>query len=144
MFSKGFFPPDDKILGLSKLKAFADDKLNVTQNIKVVFHRIENIVGKNAGYQVFSSFPTMFSKGLFPPVLQKSSLCDKGLIYILREKSLASFFTSSRRNRFLSGRKLGRLLRNATGTGVCDRTVRNRLLAPRLKACRPYVDIPLT
>ena len=44
--------PDDKILGLPKLEAFADDKSNVTQNIKVVFHRIENIVGKeeNAGY----------------------------------------------------------------------------------------------
>ena len=44
--------------------------------------------------------------------------------------------TSSRRNRFLSSQKLG--LRNATGT------VRNRLLAARLKACRPYVGIPLT
>ena len=31
----------DKILGLSKLKAFADDKSNVTQNIDDVFHRIE-------------------------------------------------------------------------------------------------------
>ena len=49
--------PDDKILGLPKLKAFADDKLNVTQNIKVVFHRIENIVGKEekAGYQCIES-----------------------------------------------------------------------------------------
>ena len=37
--------------------------------------------------------------------------------------------TSTRRNRFLSSRKLGRLLRNATGTTVCDRTVRNRLHA---------------
>ena len=55
------------------------------------------------------------------------------------------FFTiSSRRNRFLSSRKLGRLLRNATGTRVCDRTVRNRLHAARLKVCRPYVGIPLT
>ena len=27
--------PGDKILGLPKLKAFADDKSNVTQNIKV-------------------------------------------------------------------------------------------------------------
>ena len=47
--------------------------------------------------------------------------------------------TSSRRNRFLSSRKLARLLRNATGTGACDRTLRNRLHAARLKACRPYV-----
>ena len=52
--------------------------------------------------------------------------------------------TSSRRNRFLSSRKLGRLLRNATGTRVCDRTVRNRLNAARLKVCCPYVGIPLT
>ena len=51
--------------------------------------------------------------------------------------------TSSRRHRFLSSRKLGRLLKNATGTRVCDRTVRNRLHDARLKACRPYVRIPL-
>ena len=55
---------DDKILDLPKLKAFADDKLNVTQNVKVVFHRIENIVGKeeNAGYQHFLLFPQCFQK----------------------------------------------------------------------------------
>ena len=52
--------------------------------------------------------------------------------------------TSSQRNRFRYSRKLGRLLRNATGTIVCDRTVRNRLHAARLKACRPYIGIPLT
>ena len=51
---------------------------------------------------------------------------------------------SSRRNRFLSSRKLGRLLRHATGTSVWNRTVRNRLHAARLKACRPYVGIALT
>ena len=45
---------------------------------------------------------------------------------------------------FLSSRKIGRLLRNATGKRVCDRTIRNRLHAARLKACRPYVGIPLT
>ena len=37
-----------------------------------------------------------------------------------------------------------RLLRNATGTRVCDRTVRNRLRSAGLKARRPYVGIPLT
>ena len=52
--------------------------------------------------------------------------------------------TSSRRNRFFSSRKLRRLLRNATGTRVCNRTVRNRLHAARMKAYRPYVSIPLT
>ena len=56
--------PDDKILGLPRLKAFADDKSNVTLNIKVVFHWIENIVGKeeNAGYQHFFLFPQCFQK----------------------------------------------------------------------------------
>ena len=52
--------------------------------------------------------------------------------------------TSSRRNRFLSSRKLGRLLKNATGTRICNRTVRNRLHTVRLKPCHPYIGIPLT
>ena len=52
--------------------------------------------------------------------------------------------TSCRRNRFLSSRKFGRLLRNATGTRVCNRTVRNRLHAAPLKACCPYIGIPPT
>ena len=55
---------DNEIVGLPKLKASADDKSNVTQNIKVVFHRIENIVGKekNAGHQHFLLFPKCFQK----------------------------------------------------------------------------------
>ena len=52
--------------------------------------------------------------------------------------------TSSRHNRFLYSRKLGCLLRNAFGLRVCDRAVRNRIHAARLKACRPYVGILLT
>ena len=56
--------PDDKILGLPKMKALADDKSNVTKNIRVMFHRIKNIVGKeeNAGYQHFLLFPQRFLK----------------------------------------------------------------------------------
>ena len=64
--------PDNKILGLSKLKVFADDKLNITQNIKVVFHRIANILGKeeNAGYQHFLLFPHCFQKA-FSSIVSK-------------------------------------------------------------------------
>ena len=56
--------PHDSILGLPKFKAFADDKLNVAQNVKVVFHKIEDIVGKeeNAGYQHFLLFPQCFQE----------------------------------------------------------------------------------
>ena len=44
--------PDDKISGLPKLIAFADEKLNFILHIKVAFHRMENMVGieENAGY----------------------------------------------------------------------------------------------
>ena len=44
--------PNDKILDLSKFKAFADDKVILTQKFKFVFGKVENIVGKgeNAGY----------------------------------------------------------------------------------------------
>ena len=52
------------MLDLSKLKAFADNKLNVTKMVISVWNRAENIVGKgeNAGNLKFS---LKFSKGLF-------------------------------------------------------------------------------
>ena len=60
-----------QILGLPKLKAFAD-KSDVTQNIKVVFHRIENSVGKEekAGYRKIFFFSHNVFKRLFSPVRQ--------------------------------------------------------------------------
>ena len=36
--------PDDKILDLSKLKVFAEDKVNMTQKLKFPLGRVENIV----------------------------------------------------------------------------------------------------
>ena len=44
--------PNDKILDLSKLKAFADINFNVTKMMISVFERVEKNVGKgeNAGY----------------------------------------------------------------------------------------------
>ena len=38
--------PNNKILGQSKLKAFADNKINVAEKLKFVLGRVENIVGK--------------------------------------------------------------------------------------------------
>ena len=52
--------------------------------------------------------------------------------------------TSSRRNRFLSSTRIAGLVRNATGTRICPKTVRNRLRAARLRGRRPYVGVPLT
>ena len=44
--------PNNKFLDWSILKAFADDKINVTEKLKFVLGRVENIVkkGENAGY----------------------------------------------------------------------------------------------
>ena len=58
--------PNDKISDMSKLKAYADDKRNATQKLKLILRRVENIVGKSRKYwlSAFSPFPTMFSKGL--------------------------------------------------------------------------------
>ena len=43
--------PNGKIFDQSKLKAFADDEINVTKKLKFVKGRVEDIVGKgdNAG-----------------------------------------------------------------------------------------------
>ena len=44
--------PNDTFLDWYKLKAFAGNKINVTEKLKFVLRREENIVGKgeNAGY----------------------------------------------------------------------------------------------
>ena len=51
--------PNDKILDWSKWKAFADNKINVTEKFTFILRRVENIAGKgvNAGYLHFLHFP---------------------------------------------------------------------------------------
>ena len=43
--------PNDTILEWSKLKAFADDKINLIEKLKLALGQVENIVrkGENAG-----------------------------------------------------------------------------------------------
>ena len=56
--------PNYKILEVTKLKTFADDKLNVAKMMISLFDRVENTVakGENAGYQHFLLFPQSFPK----------------------------------------------------------------------------------
>ena len=63
---------NDKILEVTKFKAFADDKLNVPKMIISVFGKLENIEGKGkkCWLPAFSPFPTTFSKGFFLGVVQ--------------------------------------------------------------------------
>ena len=59
--------PNDKILDWSLWKAFADVKIDMTEKLKFVLGKIENIEGKgdNAGYQHFLLFPQFFQKASF-------------------------------------------------------------------------------
>ena len=59
--------PYDNILDWSESRAFADDKINMTEKLKFVLGKVENIVekGENAGYQHFLLFPTIFSHYVF-------------------------------------------------------------------------------
>ena len=54
---------NDKILNVNKLKAFADDKLNIAK--MTIFSMIKQTTlgkGENAGYQHFLLFPQCFPK----------------------------------------------------------------------------------
>ena len=55
---------NDKILDWPKLKAFADDKLDVVKMIIFLLDKVENIVekGENAVYQHFLLFQQFFQK----------------------------------------------------------------------------------
>ena len=52
------------LLNCFKLKAYAGEKLNLTQNMESVYHRIENIVGKgeNDSYCYFLHVPQCSQK----------------------------------------------------------------------------------
>ena len=64
--------PNNKFLDWSKFRAFADDKLNLTEKLKFVLGKVENIVGKgeNAGFQHFLLFPQCFQKPSFLKVVK--------------------------------------------------------------------------
>ena len=51
---------------LVQIQSSADNKINLTQNLKFVLGNVENILGKgeNAGYQHFLLFPKCFQKFL--------------------------------------------------------------------------------
>ena len=58
--------PNDKIKDVTKLKAFADDKLNIVKMMVSLYDRVEKAVEKreNAGYQHFLFFPQCFQSRL--------------------------------------------------------------------------------
>ena len=63
-----------------KLKPFARNKLNVTHNIKFVFHLVENIAGKgeNAGHQHFLFYPQFFKNTFSTRDVESHHCAEKG------------------------------------------------------------------
>ena len=58
--------PDDTISPLSKVKAFADEKLNVTQTLSLLFIGYKTLwENKKMLAKIIFPFPTMFSKDPF-------------------------------------------------------------------------------
>ena len=59
--------PNDNILEMPKLKAFADDKMNKTPKTKICFgkDRKHSRKRRKCWLPAFSPFPTMFSKRYF-------------------------------------------------------------------------------
>ena len=63
--------PYKNILDWSKLIAFADDKINVTEKSIFVLYRVENVgKGQIAGYQQFFLLPECFQKASFSSSLK--------------------------------------------------------------------------
>ena len=64
--------PNNKITDQSKLKGFADDKMNVTQKNEIYFMKGRKHCWKSrkCWLPAFSTFPTMFSKGILYRVVK--------------------------------------------------------------------------
>ena len=96
-----YFNPHDKILDQTKLKAFADNKLNVTKMIISAFDRVENIGGKG---QIACTSNFSFSHNVFKRLLsqphQKVSLCGNVFIPALFTCSSYSYFNPLPRTKF--------------------------------------------
>ena len=71
--------PNDKILDWSKLKAFADNKINPTKQQAFFAGWVDNIVGKgeNAGYQHFLLFQQCYQKAPFLGSLKSRDCVEK-------------------------------------------------------------------
>ena len=74
----------------SQLKAFADDKIDATEKLKIVLGGVENIVGKGkkCWLPAFSPFPQCFQKASFYGLLkdgivrQKVNFCREQFYFL--------------------------------------------------------------
>ena len=75
--------PKDKFLGVTKLKAFADYKFNVSKMSIFLFDIAENIVRRECWFPAFSPFPKVFSNCSFFRVVKSWDCVVKLTISLL-------------------------------------------------------------
>ena len=75
--------PNHEILDWSNLKAFADNKIKVTEKLEIVWGKAENTVGKgeHAVYQHFLVFPQCFQKVSYTAFPRFPTMFSKGFLY---------------------------------------------------------------
>ena len=80
LWSKGFtLYQTTKSLDWSNLKAFADNTINLTKQLKFVVGSVENFEGKgeNVGYQHFLLFLQCYQKASFSRLLKVGIVCQR-------------------------------------------------------------------
>ena len=83
--------PNDKNLDMTKLKAFADDKLNIAETMISLFSSKENSgKRKKCLLPAFSPFPTVFSKVFFFRVVKSQDCVVKSLLYTTQSQLLTT------------------------------------------------------
>ena len=95
--------PNGKILDWSKLKAFADEKLNEVEKMKFVLEWLDNMVGKgdNVRFQHFLLFLLCFQKASFLGVV-------KSLDCVVNPLKHNPDLSTTLRNRIFICRRTGR------------------------------------
>ena len=76
--------PNNKIVDWSNLKAFADDKINVTEKLKFTCfekHRKHHGKWRKCWLPAFSHFPILFSKGSFFRVIKSQDCVVKSQLF---------------------------------------------------------------
>ena len=72
--------PNDKILDITKLKTFADNKSDIAKMTVSLYDRVDNSGKRRKCWSpAFSLFPTVFSKTFFFRVVKSRGVCFKEL-----------------------------------------------------------------
>ena len=133
------------LLGLSISKAFADDKIKVTENLNYVLRGIENIVekGEHAGYKHILRFTQCFLRASFSGVVKSADCVVMGLYHLSAKSTFTRTSCSARgqvflaRERVFPAREQVFYLRNNLRTCIDRPALVHSIVETGLKKYRP-------